>query len=292
MAEKNPRRRHPDWLKVKLPSGPEYNRVRDLLDRYGLNTVCHHARCPNVAECYGNGTATFLILGEHCTRNCRYCHVSHGKPLVPDAEEPAHIAEVTAALELKFLVITSVTRDDLEDGGSGHFAAVVREIHRRSPQTRIELLIPDFKGSEEDLNRVLEARPSVLAHNLETVKELFPSARPQGHYRQSLDLLEASGRLAPDIPVKSGLMLGMGETEEQLEVALKDLRLAGVSLLTLGQYLQPAPEYLPVVKYYSPEEFAYWKNRARELGFDYTESGPLVRSSYHAERGYQKTFSE
>lgn len=280
-------RRHPDWLKVKLPSGPEYNRVRGLLDQYGLNTVCHHARCPNVAECYGNGTATFLILGQHCTRNCRYCNVSHGKPLPPDPREPENIAAVVAALELNFVVITSVTRDDLKDGGARHFAQVVQAIGEQSPSTKTELLIPDFRGEEWPLELILESGPSVMSHNLETVKELFPSARPQGSYDHSLELLKAMGRLAPKIPVKSGLMLGMGESDAQLTGALKDLRTFGVTHLTLGQYLQPSPAYLPVEKYYPPEEFKQWKKRALAMGFSYVESGPLVRSSYHAERGLE-----
>ena len=247
-----PAGRKPDWLKRRLPTGETFNQVRDLIEAGRLHTVCQEAKCPNIWECYSHRTATFLIMGERCTRNCRFCSVAPGPPGPLDPQEPARVAEAVERMGLKYVVVTSVTRDDLPDGGAGHFAATIHEIRRRVPGAEIEVLIPDFQGDPAALETVLRARPDVLNHNIETVPRLYPRVRPQADYRRSLELLRRAGEIAPGIPVKSGLMLGLGERPEEIRQTLQDLRAAGGRILTLGQYLQPSPEHLPVETYVPP----------------------------------------
>lgn len=276
----------PDWLKVKLPSHGTFFQVAELLKSRGLHTICQSARCPNIGECWERRTATFLILGNVCTRNCGFCAVAKGRPLPLNEQEPEAVLEAVKEMGLRYAVITSVTRDDLPDGGAGHFARTIRLIKKYCPETRIEVLIPDFGGEEASLFQVLEAGPDVLNHNLETTLEIYPGInRPEANYFRSLKLLK---RAAEDgAIVKSGLMVGLGESPEGLKRALRDLREAGCELLTLGQYLQPGPGQVPVVRYYTPEEFAAWRDFALGMGFKQVASGPLVRSSYLAENLYQ-----
>lgn len=276
------RRRHPEWIRVRAPGGPAYADTRAILRRLRLTTVCEEAQCPNLGECWGHRTATFMILGDVCTRNCGYCAVAHGRPRAVDPLEPARVAEAVASLGLRHVVVTSVDRDDLPDGGAGHFAATARAIRRRVPQCRIELLVPDFKGSLAALETVLAAPVDVLNHNVETVPRLYRRARPGGRYERTLSLLARAAELRPEVPTKTGLMLGLGETREELLAVFRDLRAVGCSILTLGQYLQPSARHLPVVRYVHPDEFAELGRIARELGFRHVESAPLVRSSYHA----------
>jgi lipoic acid synthetase len=284
----------PAWLRKRLPAGPAYEEVRRLLHDCRLHTVCQSACCPNQFECFARRTATFMILGDRCTRNCRFCAVDHGTPAAVDAEEPRRVAEAAGHLGLRYIVVTSVTRDDLSDGGAAIFAATVGTVKRRIPGARVEVLIPDFRGNERALQTVLEAGPEVLNHNLETVSRLYAAARPQADYRRSLDLLAHSAAAAPQILTKSGLMLGLGENEIEIRAALADLRGAGVGILTLGQYLQPTRAHLPVVRYLPPEVFESWHREALAMGFAAVASGPFVRSSYHADalcdaaRGYWK----
>lgn len=247
-----------------------------------LHTVCEEASCPNIGECWDQGTATFMILGDVCTRACGYCNVMHGRPAPVDPVEPERLAEAVARMGLHHVVVTSVDRDDLDDGGASVFAHAIESIRRRQPSCRIEVLIPDFSGRAADLQRVLDARPDVLNHNIETVARLYRTARPAGRYRRALELLERAGRYAPAIPTKSGLMVGLGEQMDELRATLGDLRRAGCKLLTIGQYLQPSVAHLPVTRFYTPDEFATLKRAALELGFGHVEAGPLVRSSYHA----------
>jgi lipoic acid synthetase len=263
---------------------PAFEAVQRAVRQHRLNTVCHSAACPNLGECWARGTATFMIGGNLCTRRCGFCDVPTGRPAPLDADEPERVARAVEELGLGFAVITCVARDDLADGGAGQMAATVRAIRRRCPGTGIEVLIADYKGSEPALRNVLDAGPDVLNHNLETVERLTRKVRIAARYRRSLALLRRAGELRPEIPTKSGLMLGLGETGAELERALADLRDAGVSLLTLGQYLQPSPGHLPVERWVPPEEFDAWAARARALGFREVAAGPLVRSSYHAER--------
>ncbi len=277
-------RRHPDWIKVRLPGGPSYERLRGMLHGLALNTVCEEALCPNVGECWGHGTATFMILGDVCTRGCRYCAVDKGHPAGLDLEEPVRVAEAVVRMRLRHAVITSVDRDDLADGGAAIFAATIRAIRARQPGCAIEVLVPDFQGREESLTTVLTAGPDVMNHNIETVPRLFPRIRLGGDYARSLELLRRSHAIAPRIPTKSGLMLGLGETDAEVLAAMRDLRAAGCSILTLGQYLQPTRKQAPVVRYLHPDEFVAFATAGREMGFSHVESGPLVRSSYHAER--------
>jgi lipoic acid synthetase len=281
-----PAGRKPDWLKRRLPAGETFNQVRELIEAGKLHTVCQEAKCPNIWECYSQRTATFLIMGERCTRNCRFCSVNPGLPESLDPDEPGRVAEAVARMGLKYAVITSVTRDDLPDGGAGHFAATIYEIRRRMPAAQIEVLIPDLQGDRTALETVLRARPDVLNHNIETVPRLYPQVRPQADYRRSLELLSRSRKLAPSIPTKSGLMLGLGETAEELRQSLLDLRDAGCRILTLGQYLQPSPEHLPVEAYVPPDDFKHWRKAALELGFSEVASAPFVRSSYHAQESF------
>jgi len=332
-------RRHPDWLKVKIPSGKEYHRMKSLLASSRLHTICEEAKCPNIAECFSRGTATFLILGDVCTRNCTYCNVKtclrapacrvrdadrgthrqEGTPLEIDLSEPERVARIVKKLNLNYVVITSVTRDDLIDGGADIFAQTIQAVKNLSPRTRIEVLISDFQGNRDSLKRVIDAKPYVLAHNLETVERLFLTIRPQGNYRRSLNLLKEAKEMSPaparrggvnqniftplEMEVnadkgngnnsekrflsltgftKSGIMVGMGETKEEIAEAMKDLRKVGCDIFTIGQYLQPSLNHLPISKYYTPEEFRKFKEIGKELGFLHVESGPLVRSSYHA----------
>ncbi len=279
------RKRLPPWLKVPLGGGEKFAHLRGLVKGLGLNTVCESARCPNLGECWSAGTGTFMILGNICTRGCRYCAVPKGRPEPLDLDEPRRVAEAVKAMGLRHIVVTSVDRDDVPDGGASVFADLVRRVHADCPGTRVELLIPDFRFCKVDaLAVVMESGPDFLNHNIETVPRLFPSARKGGSYEASIRLLSDCVRRWPEVPTKSGLMLGLGETEPELLGVLGDLRAAGVRILTIGQYLQPGAGYLPVERFYTPEEFAAWGTRARGMGFDHCESGPLVRSSYHAER--------
>jgi lipoic acid synthetase len=273
----------PDWLKVRVRATPELDQVRRIVSERRLNTVCFSAACPNLSECWSRGTATFMIGGSRCTRRCAFCDVATGRPDALDPQEAARVADAVAALGLRFAVVTCVARDDLPDGGAGQMAATVRAIRERCPGVGVEVLIADYGGDEAALKIVLDAGPDVLNHNLETVERLQRKVRPAASYERSLFVLRRAGELAPGLPIKSGLILGMGEREEEIESALHDLRAAGVSLLTLGQYLRPSPDHLPLDRWVTPAEFAAWAARARALGFADVASGPLVRSSYHAE---------
>jgi lipoic acid synthetase len=280
-------RRHPDWLKVRIGGGENYSKVKTLLRSAKLHTICEEAKCPNITECFGSGTAVFLILGNICTRNCRYCNVTHGTPGPLNDDEPSDIAESVKTLGLKYVVVTSVTRDDLIDGGASVFYKTVRAIRRVNPECHIEVLIPDFKGYEAAIQKVIDAKPDVINHNIEVVEDLFPLIRPQGNYLRSIELLKTLKMNEKDIRVKSGLMVGLGESTEQILATLHDLRTAGVDFLTLGQYLQPTRNHAVVKKYYPPEEFLQLRTTALQLGFAHVESGPLVRSSYHAQNALQ-----
>jgi lipoyl synthase len=277
-----PRLPKPEWLKVRAPGSPSYLRLKSIIRDLGLHTVCEEAQCPNIGECWNYGTATFMILGDVCTRACSYCAVSHGRPHAVDAAEPGRVAAAIQALDLNYVVITSVDRDDVDDGGASIFADTIRETRARVPDCRIEVLIPDFQGNEAALHAVLDARPDVLNHNTETVPRLYRMARSGGRYSRTLELLDRSRRYAPDIPTKTGLMVGLGEEHEELVATFKDLRGAGCEILTIGQYLRPSEAHAAMVRYYHPDEFGDLKRIALDLGFVHVESGPLVRSSYHA----------
>jgi lipoic acid synthetase len=272
----------PEWLKVRAPGSENYHRLKGLMRTLGLHTVCEEANCPNIGECWHHGTATFMILGDTCTRSCGYCNVIHGAPKPPDVEEPVKVASAIQAMELAYVVVTSVDRDDLPDGGAGHFARTIAETRARMPSCRVEVLIPDFKGDDSALRTVLDARPDVLNHNIETVARLYRTARPGGRYDRALQLLERSRAYAPQIPTKSGLMVGLGEAWEEVVATLTDLSAAGCRIVTIGQYLRPSLANLPMSRYYTPFEFAELKRIGQELGIGHVESGPLVRSSYHA----------
>jgi len=277
--------RKPDWIKSKWPCNPEISALKKMLREKGLSTVCEEAACPNLGECFACGTATFMIMGNTCTRNCRFCNVTHGKPDILDTNEPAKIAQAVVNLKLKHVVITSVTRDDLKDGGARHFAACVEAIREQNPSVKIEILTPDFRFSmQESLEALGTAPADIFNHNIETVPGLYSTVRPQADYSTSLQLLQQHKKHFPQTPTKSGLMLGLGETKEAILQVLKDLRAHQVTILTLGQYLQPSKEHLPVTRYITPEEFADYKQLAQELGFKHIASAPLVRSSYHAEQ--------
>ncbi len=280
-------RRHPDWLKVRIGGGENYSKVKTLLRSAKLHTICEEAKCPNIAECFGSGTAVFLLLGNICTRNCRYCNVTHGAPGPLNDTEPDDIAESVKTLGLKYVVVTSVTRDDLPDGGANVFSKTVQAIRRVNQGCHIEVLIPDFKGDEAAIQTVIDAAPDVINHNIEVVEDLFPLLRPQGNYQRSLQVLKTVKTKAKGIPLKSGLMVGLGESTEQVLATLRDLRDARVDFLTIGQYLQPTPTHAIIKKYYTPEEFFELKTAAAQLGFAHVESGPLVRSSYHAQNALQ-----
>jgi lipoyl synthase len=277
-----PRAPKPEWLKVRAPGSPSYLRLKGIMRDLGLHTVCEEAQCPNIGECWNHGTATFMILGDVCTRACAYCAVSHGRPHPIDVEEPARVAAAIAALGLNYVVITSVDRDDVADGGASIFAETIRRTRALVPECRIEVLIPDFQGHESALRAVLDAVPDVLNHNTETVPRLYRMARSGGRYARTLELLDRSRRYAPGIPTKTGLMVGLGEEHEELVTTLEDLRGVGCEILTIGQYLRPSSAHAPMVRYYHPDEFRDLKQIALDLGFVHVESGPLVRSSYHA----------
>jgi lipoic acid synthetase len=282
VADLRPREPKPAWLKVRAPGSPNYLRLKSIMRDLNLHTVCEEARCPNIGECWHHGTATFMILGDVCTRACAYCAVAHGRPDALDPAEPARVASAIEALGLNYVVITSVDRDDLADGGAASFAETIRQTRQRLPACRIEVLIPDFQGSDAALRTVLDARPDVLNHNTETVPRLYRMARSGGRYSRTLELLARSRQYSPDIPTKTGLMVGLGEEQGELVAVFKDLRQAGCAILTIGQYLRPTPSHAPMVRYYHPDEFAELKRIALDLGFVHVESGPLVRSSYHA----------
>lgn len=272
----------PNWLRVKLPIGKEYKKVREIVDDHGLHTICQSGNCPNMGECWGAGTATFMILGNTCTRSCGFCNVATGKPDEVDAFEPAKIAKSVSLMEVKHCVITSVDRDDLADGGSEIWAQTVRAIRRKSPTTTMETLIPDFMGKWENLQKIIDVAPEIVSHNLETVRRLTKEVRIQAKYNRSLELLR---RLKEGgMKTKSGVMLGLGESEEEVLETMDDLRAVNVDILTLGQYLQPTKEHLPVEEFITPEKFAHYKEIGLQKGFRFVESGPLVRSSYHAEK--------
>jgi lipoic acid synthetase len=277
----------PRWLKKRLPTGPEYEKVKELIGKDRLHTVCQEAKCPNMWECFTQQTATFLIMGSRCTRNCRFCSVAQGPVGPPDPAEPNRVAAAARQMGLSYVVITSVTRDDLTDGGAAFFAETIAAVHGRIPFAKVEVLIPDFQGNAQALQTVLDAQPDVLNHNIETVPRLYPVVRPQARYRRSLQLLSRVQKYAPGMPIKSGLMLGLGESFEEIRSTLKDLIDAGCRILTLGQYLQPSNAHLPVKRFISPAEFENWKDTALEMGFCEVASGPFVRSSYHAKELYQ-----
>jgi len=275
--------RKPPWLKRRLPTDSSFQEVRGLIEKGRLHTVCQEAKCPNIWECYAHQTATFLIMGSRCTRNCRFCSVTPGPPEPLDPQEPARVAEAAARMGLRYAVVTSVTRDDLPDGGAAHFAATIRELRRLIPGTRVEVLIPDFQGDGSALLTVLAARPDVLNHNIESVPRLYPQVRPQADYLRSLALLKRARAFDSGIATKSGLMLGLGETLDEVQAVMADLRVHGVTMLTLGQYLQPSVHHLRVERYVTPEEFAHLRDVAQAMGFTQTASAPMVRSSYHAD---------
>jgi len=275
----------PAWIRVRSPSTQTFYAVKQILREHRLHTVCEEASCPNIGECFGKGTATFMILGDLCTRRCPFCDVAHGRPKPPDPDEPANLARTIAALKLKYVVITSVDRDDLRDGGAQHFADCIRAVRAASPVTRIEILTPDFRGRlAVALDRLSTNPPDVMNHNLETVPRLYKQARPGADYRNSLKLLQDFKQRFPHIPTKSGLMVGLGETDEEIVGVMRDLRAHDVEMLTIGQYLQPTRGHLPVLRYVEPEQFQVFEKTAYELGFKHAACGPLVRSSYHADQ--------
>ena len=275
------KRRKPSWLRAKLPSGPDYGNVRDIVDNNQLHTVCQSAQCPNMGECWSRGTATLMILGNICTRACSFCAVQTGKPTELDLAEPPRVADAVAKMGLKHCVLTSVARDDLPDGGAKVWAATIRAVRYRNPNTAIEVLVPDFKGKFENLDIVLAAKPNIFNHNLETVERLQRPIRKTASYQRSLDVLAYAKKSG--FPIKSGIMLGLGEEEEEIRQALSDLADIKLDVLTLGQYLQPSPEYAPIARWATPEEFAQWKAEALALGIPVVDSGPLLRPSYHAD---------
>ncbi len=276
------RSQKPEWLKVRAPGSENYVRIKGLMRDLGLHTVCEEAHCPNIGECWHHGTATFMIMGDTCTRACTYCNVNHGTPDALDANEPHKLAHAVQTMALEYVVVTSVDRDDLPDFGAGHFAETIRAIHAERPTCQVEVLIPDFQGKEAPLRAVLEAEPNILNHNMETVPRLYRVARPGGKYDRALELLDRARRWAPHIPTKTGLMVGLGETPEEVVEVLKDLRTIDTQILTIGQYLRPSLAHIAMDRYYTPDEFKELKRIALDLGFGHVESGPLVRSSYHA----------
>jgi lipoyl synthase len=279
------RLKKPDWIRVRMSNAPRFQEIKHLLREQKLHTVCEEASCPNIGECFGKGTATFMILGDLCTRRCPFCDVAHGRPAPPDPAEPVHLAETIAALALKYVVITSVDRDDLRDGGAAHFRDCISAVRERSPRTRIEILVPDFRGRlEPALETLSVSPPDVMNHNLETVPRLYRQARPGSDYAHSLRLLKDFKARFPAIPTKSGLMVGLGETDEEILQVMRDLREHDVDMLTIGQYLQPSTHHLPVLRYVEPHVFDSYAEHARALGFMHAACGPLVRSSYHADQ--------
>ena len=281
-------KKKPPWLKRRLPSGPAYEQTRQLLRQGCLHTVCQEAQCPNMFECFSRHTATFLILGDSCTRNCRFCAVRHGPDQPPDPDEPDRVARTAAELGLEYVVITSVTRDDLPDGGASIFARTITAVRQKVPGMLVEVLIPDFQGRARSLYAVLDAGPHILNHNIETVPRLYPQVRPQADYRQSLDLLRRAHEHAPHIPTKSGIMLGLGESDAEIHQTLVDLRSRHCSLVTIGQYLQPSKAHHAVERFVAPREFDRWRQVALKLGFSEAACGPFVRSSYHAKESFTR----
>lgn len=278
----------PHWLRVKAPKKPHLAATRGILERHGVRTVCEGARCPNIGDCYGARTATFMILGGVCTRNCGFCAVGHGNPGPPDSSEPERVAKAARDLKLAHVVVTSVTRDDLPDGGAAHFAHTIRAIRRHLPQAAVEVLTPDFRGCQESIGTVCAARPDVYNHNLETVPRLYPRVRPQAGYARSLELLAAAKRLKAGMTTKSGLMVGLGETPDEVLDVFRDVRDVGCDMLTVGQYLRPSPRHLPIAEYIPPAQFDEYAQAARAMGFRYVASAPFVRSSYHAGIGFRE----
>jgi len=277
--------RKPDWIRVRAGGGERFFEIKKILREAKLHTVCEEASCPNIGECFGHGTATFMIMGSLCTRRCPFCDVAHGRPLPLDAEEPRHLGETIAAMKLRYVVITSVDRDDLRDGGAGHFVDCIRAVRELSPQTRIEILTPDFRGRLDRALEILDAAPpDVMNHNLETVPRLYLQARPGSDYAHSLRLLGDFKSRHPGTPTKSGLMVGLGETSEEILEVMRDLRAHNVDMLTIGQYLQPSKSHLPVLRYVHPDEFRMFEDEAAKMGFTHAACGPMVRSSYHADR--------
>lgn len=274
--------RKPEWLKVKAPGGDNYLRLKQLMRELQLHTVCEEAHCPNIGECWQHGTATFMILGDVCTRNCAYCAVSHGRPPAYDIAEPARVAEAIAQLALRHAVITSVDRDDLPDFGAYIFAETIRQVRQRLPGCSIEVLVPDFQGNEASIRQVVEARPDIYNHNTETVPRLYKKARPGGRYERLLEIFRIVRRLDPALPTKTGIILGLGETNEEVLEVMRDLRAVDVDILTLGQYLRPSDGHIALDRYVTPEEFRWFREQGMAMGFRHVESGPLVRSSYHA----------
>lgn len=282
----------PKWLKVKLPTKSQAENVRRLLRDNKLNTVCEEAACPNLPECFGHGTATFMILGQVCTRRCPFCEVGHGRPLPVNENEPAELADAVRKMDLKYVVITSVDRDDLRDGGAKHFSDCVAAVREAKPGIRVETLTPDFRGRmDEALQALVISPPDVFNHNMETVPRLYKQARPGADYQWSLDLIKRFGEMQPDVPTKSGVMVGLGEETEEIKATMRDLRAHGCSMLTIGQYLAPSDSHLPVEKYYTPEEFDEFRVYGESIGFGHVASGPLVRSSYHADQQAQSVIS-
>ncbi len=277
----------PDWLKVRLPTGPTYENLRRLMRTKELHTVCEEAHCPNMAECWGAGTATFMILGDTCTRSCGFCAVKTGRPGTVDLEEPARVGEAVAKMALGHAVVTSVNRDELPDGGAGVFAETIREIRRQSPGTTVEVLIPDFLGKPEALDAVLDAKPEVLSHNVETVPRLYSRVRPQARYERSLGVLRRISDRTAEIVCKTGIMVGLGETKAEVLDTMRDIAAQGTDVLTIGQYLRPSGMHLPIERYWTPDEFRDLRDEGMTMGYRHVESGPLVRSSYHAERHVQ-----
>lgn len=274
--------RKPPWLKVRAPGGENYQRLGALMRELGLHTVCEEAHCPNVGECWEHGTATFMILGDVCTRNCAYCAVAHGRPPVYDIEEPARVASAVEQMNLRHVVITSVDRDDLPDYGAAVFAETIRQIKQRLPDCSVEVLVPDFQGNEDAIRKVLDASPDIYNHNTETVPRLYKRCRPGGRYERVLRIFQFVKSVAPDIPTKTGIILGMGETIPEVEHTMRELRTVDVDILTLGQYLRPSAQHIPLDRYYTPEEFRALREAGLAMGYRHVESGPLVRSSYHA----------
>lgn len=278
----NQPKRKPDWLKIKIPSGKEYVQVKEIVNRHKLHTICTSGLCPNMAECWGRGTATFMILGDICTRSCKFCATKTGKPEAVDKDEPNNLAESVRLMKLKHCVITSVDRDDLPDGGAAHWAETIRQVKLINPETTIEALIPDFMGESELIEQLIDARPEVISHNLETVRRLTPQVRSAAHYDRSLEVIRQIA--GSGITAKSGIMVGLGETDEEVLQTMDDLLAVGCQVMTIGQYLQPTKQHLPVADYIHPDKFAEWKEIGLKKGFHFVESTPLVRSSYHAEK--------
>ena len=280
-----PALRKPEWIRMKVPDSARFQEIKQILRDNQLHTVCEEASCPNIGECFSGGTATFMILGDICTRRCPFCDVAHGKPLPPDINEPENLARTIAQMKLRYVVITSVDRDDLRDGGAGHFVDCIRAVRAQSPEIKIEILVPDFRGRLDRAMEILtQAPPDVMNHNLETVPRLYKEARPGSDYRNSLELLKVFGEQHPQVPTKSGLMLGIGETDEEILQVMQDLRDHGVTMLTLGQYLQPSPHHLPVKRFVEPAVFKEFETKALAMGFTHAACGPMVRSSYHADQ--------